>query len=101
MAETIRVNFKSYDLDQVNIAIKEMTSVVNRTGASIIGPIPLPTKKERFCVLRSPHVDKKSREHFELRIHKRLLYIINYNKQMIDSLQTLEVSSGVKVDIKT
>ncbi|MCP2619342.1 30S ribosomal protein S10, partial [Candidatus Aminicenantes bacterium AC-335-K20] len=71
-----------------------------RTGAKVSGPIPLPTKIQRFCVLRSPHVDKRSREHFEMRIHKRLIDISNYNNETIEELQKLDLPAGIDVEIK-
>ena len=72
-----------------------------KTGAKILGPIPLPTKKNKFTVLRSPHVDKKSREQFEMRTHKRLIDIVNPTPQTVDALMNLDIASGVDVEIKT
>ncbi|MGK0288995.1 MAG: small subunit ribosomal protein S10 [bacterium] len=100
MAQRIRVNFKAYDAKALDRAIGEIASIVRRTGASIVGPIPLPTKKQKFCVLRSPHVNKKSREQFEIRTHKRLVYIEDTTPQTMDHLMKMEVSPGVQVDIK-
>ncbi|MDT8446217.1 MAG: 30S ribosomal protein S10 [bacterium] len=100
MTEKIRVNFKAFDPEQLDKAVKEIVSIVKRTGANVVGPIPLPTKRQQICVLRSPHVDKKSREQFKIETHKRLLYITNTTAQTMDSLMKLEVSAGVKVDIK-
>jgi len=100
MTEKIRVNFKAFDPVQLDRAVKEIVSIVKRSGASVVGPIPLPTKRQQICVLRSPHVDKKSREQFKITTHKRLLYITNTTAQTMDSLMKLEVSAGVKVDIK-
>ena len=100
MTQKIRVNFKAYDPKQLDKAVSEIVSIVKRSGANTIGPIPLPTKRQKFCVLRSPHVNKKSREQFEINTHKRLLYITKTTPQTMDSLMKLEVSAGVQVDIK-
>ena len=75
--------------------------LAQKTGAKILGPIPLPTKKNKFTVLRSPHVDKKSREQFEMRTHKRLIDIVNPTPQTVDALMNLDIASGVDVEIKT
>jgi small subunit ribosomal protein S10 len=100
MTQKIRVNFKAYDPKQLDKAVKEIVSIVRRSGANVIGPIPLPTKRQKWCVLRSPHVNKKSREQFEINTHKRLLYITETTPQTMDSLMKLDVSAGVQVDIK-
>ena len=78
----------------------QITQVIKRTGALVAGPIPLPTIKNRYCVLRSPHVDKKSREQFEIRTHKRLMDILNPTPQTLEALSKLELSPGVDVQIK-
>ncbi len=100
MSQKIRVNFKAFDAKLLDKAVTEIVSIAKRTGATVVGPVPLPTRKERFCVLRSPHVNKKSREQFEIRTHKRLLYINDTTPQTMDSLMKVDVSSGVQVDIK-
>jgi small subunit ribosomal protein S10 len=101
MAEqTIRIRLKAYDHNLLDKSAKEIVSTVGRTGATVRGPIPLPTKINKYCVLRSPHVDKKSREQFEIRTHKRLLDIIQPNQQTIDALMKLDLSAGVDVEIK-
>lgn len=100
MTQKIRVNFKAFDSVQLDKAVKEIVSIVKRSGANVVGPIPLPTKKQKICVLRSPHVNKKSREQFEFHTHKRLLYITETTPQTMDSLMKLDVSAGVQVDIK-
>ena len=100
MKQKIRVNFKAFDAKQLDRAVREIVSIVRRTGANVAGPIPLPTKKQKICVLRSPHVNKKSREQFEMNTHKRLLYITETTPQTMDSLMKLDVSAGVQVDIK-
>jgi len=78
----------------------EIVETAKRTGARVAGPVPLPTKISKFCVLRSPHIDKKSREQFEIRTHKRLLDILEPTQQTIDALMKLELSAGVDVEIK-
>ncbi len=100
MTQKIRVNFKAFDSKQLDKAVKEIVSIVKRSGANVIGPIPLPTKRQKICVLRSPHVNKKSREQFQFNTHKRLLYITETTPQTMDSLMKLDVSAGVQVDIK-
>lgn len=100
MTQKIRVNFKAYDAKMLDKAINDISSIVKRSGANIVGPIPLPTRKQKYCVLRSPHVNKKSREQFEIRTHKRLMYITDTTPQTMDSLMKMEVSPGVQVDIK-
>jgi len=100
MSQKIRVNFKAFDAGQLDRSVREIVSIVKRSGANVIGPIPLPTKRQQICVLRSPHVNKKSREQFKLSTHKRLLYITETTPQTMDSLMKLDVSAGVQVDIK-
>jgi len=85
-------------LDQ---SAEKIVATTNRSGARVSGPIPLPTKIERFCVLRSPHVNKKSREQFEIRTHKRLIDIIDPNSDTVEALMKLELPAGVSVDIKS
>jgi small subunit ribosomal protein S10 len=98
--EKIRIKLKAYDSVLIDSAIREIVSTAERTGAQVAGPVPLPTRKSRFCVLRSPHVDKKSREHFEIRTHKRLLDILSPTQQTIDALMKLDLSAGVHVEIE-
>ena len=100
MTEKIRVNFKAFDPAQLEKAVKEIVSIVKRSGANVIGPVPLPTKRQKYTVLRSPHVNKKSREQFQINTHKRLLYITETTPQTMDQLMKLDVSAGVQVDIK-
>jgi small subunit ribosomal protein S10 len=101
MAEqTIRIRLKAYDHNLLDKSAKEIVGTVDRTGASVRGPIPLPTKINKYCVLRSPHVNKKSREQFEIRTHKRLLDILQPTQQTIDALMKLDLSAGVDVEIK-
>ena len=96
----IRIRLKGFDHKLLDQSTGEIVETVRRTGGHIAGPIPLPTKIERYCVLRSPHVDKKSREQFEMRTNKRLVDIIEPTQQTIDSLMKLTLSSGVDVEIK-
>ena len=98
--EKLRIRLKSFDHRLLDQSVKDIVIKAKRTGASINGPIPLPTKIHRFCVLRSPHVDKRSREHFEMRIHKRLLDISEYNNETIEELQKLDLPAGIDVEIQ-
>jgi small subunit ribosomal protein S10 len=96
----IRIKLKAFDSRLLDSAVGSILETVKRTGAEVAGPIPLPTSINRFTVLRSPHIDKKSREQFEIRTHKRLLDIIDPNQQTVDSLMKLDLSAGVDVEIK-
>jgi small subunit ribosomal protein S10 len=96
----IRIRLKAYDHRVLDQSIVEIVDTARRTGARIAGPIPLPTVKNKYTVLRSPHVDKKSREQFEIRTHKRLLDIIDPNPQTVDALMKLDLAAGVDVEIK-
>lgn len=98
--QKIRIRLRAFDHKLLDQAALEIVETVQRTGARMAGPIPLPTRIERYTVLRSPHVDKKSREQFEIRTHKRLIDIIEPNQAMIDALMKLEISAGVDVEIK-
>ncbi len=95
----IKMRFKAYDHALLDKAVKEIVNTVKRTGAEVEGPIPLPTMRRIYTVLRSPHVDKKSREQFESRTHKRLMFIIEPNRQTMDALQRLETSAGVDISM--
>ena len=97
----IRIRLKAYDHKLLDQSTEEIVNTAQKTGAKILGPIPLPTKKNKFTVLRSPHVDKKSREQFEMRTHKRLIDIVNPTPQTVDALMNLDIASGVDVEIKT
>ena len=96
----IRIRLKAYDHRLLDQSAQEIVETAKRTGASIAGPIPLPTKVSRYTVLRGPFVDKKSREQFEIRTHKRLLDILEPPLQTVDALMKLELSAGVDVEIK-
>jgi small subunit ribosomal protein S10 len=98
--QKIRVSLKSYDHKLLDKSAAEIVETVRRTGANVAGPIPLPTRINKFCVLRSPHVDKKSREQFEIRTHKRLLDILEPTQQTVDALMKLDLASGIDVEIK-
>ncbi len=98
--QKIRIRLRAYDHRILDQSVKEIIDVAMRTGAKIMGPIPLPVRKERFTVLRSPHVDKKSREQFEIRTHKRLLDIVEPTSKTVDALMKLELPAGVDVEIK-
>lgn len=97
----IRIRLKAYDSKVLDQSAGEIIETAKRTGASVAGPIPLPTKIHRYTVLRGPHVDKKSREQFEIRTHKRLLDIIDPTQQTLDALMKLDLSAGVDVEIKS
>jgi small subunit ribosomal protein S10 len=99
-SQKIRIRLKAYDHRLLDQSTKEIVDTAKRTGARVAGPIPLPTAINKFCVLRSPHVDKKSREQFEIRTHKRLLDILEPTQQTIDALMKLDLASGVDVEIK-
>ncbi len=96
----IRIRLKGYDQRILDRAITDIVETAKRTGARVVGPIPLPTKKEIYTVLRSPHVDKKSREQFEIRTHIRLLDILNPTLDTIDKLKVLPVAAGVDIKIR-
>lgn len=98
--QRIRIRLKAYDHKQLDQSVGEIVDTAKRTGARVAGPIPLPTAISRYTVLRSPHVDKKSREQFEVRTHKRLVDILEPTQQTIDALMKLELSAGVDVEIK-
>jgi len=98
--QKIRIKLKAYDHRLLDQSVREIVDTAKRTGARIAGPIPLPTKISKFIVLRSPHVDKKSREQFEIRTHKRLVDIYDPTPDTVDALMKLELASGVDVEIK-
>lgn len=100
MSTKIRIRLKAYDHRLLDQAVAEIVETARSTDASVAGPIPLPTKINRYTVLRSPHVDKKSREQFEIRTHKRLLDILEPTQATLDALMKLDLSAGVDVEIK-
>jgi len=100
MQERIRIRLKAYDHRILDQSTADIVDTAKRTGATVAGPIPLPTLKNRYTVLRSPHVDKKSREQFEIRTHKRLLDILEPKQETVDALMKLDLPAGVDVEIK-
>jgi len=98
--QKIRIRLKAFDHRLLDRSVKEIVETARRTGATIKGPIPLPTRVNKFCVLRSPHVDKKSREQFEIRTHKRLMDIMEPSQNTVDALMKLDLPAGVDVEIK-
>ena len=98
--QNIRIRLKAYDHRVLDTSAKEILETAKRTGADVVGPIPLPTRIEKVTVLRSPHIDKKSREQFEIRTHKRLMDIIDPTPQTVDALMKLDLAAGVDVEIK-
>src|SRR5437870_13901348 len=99
-SDKIRIRLKAYDHRILDQSTSEIVETAKRTGASVAGPIPLPTLKNRYTVLRSPHVDKKSREQFEIRTHKRLLDILEPTQDTVDALMKLDLPAGVDVEVK-
>ena len=100
MNQNIRIRLKAFDYRVLDASTQEIVNTAKRTGAQVRGPIPLPNKIEKFTVLRGPHVNKKSREQFEMRTHKRLIDIIEPSSAVMDSLMKLELPAGVDVEIK-
>jgi small subunit ribosomal protein S10 len=98
--QRIKIKLKSYDHILIDKSTEKIIKSVRATGASVVGPIPLPTKRTVYTILRSPHVDKKSREQFQLSAHKRIIYIVNSSSKTIDSLSRLDIPAGVDIEIK-
>ena len=98
--QSIRIRLKAYDHRVLDQSAKEIVNTAKRTGAQVRGPIPLPTRIEKYTVLRSPHIDKKSREQFEIQTHKRVLDIVEPTQQTVDALMKLDLAAGVDVEIK-
>ena len=98
--QSIRIRLKAFDHRVLDQSAKEIVNTAQRTGAQVRGPIPLPTRIEKFTVLRSPHIDKKSREQFEIKTHKRVLDIVEPTQQTVDALMKLDLAAGVDVEIK-
>ena len=99
-ADRIRIRLKAYDHMALDRSVDEIVQTVKRSGARIVGPVPLPTSRTIYTVLRSPHVDKKSREQFETRIHKRLIDIFDSTPQTVDALMKLDLPACIGIDIK-
>ncbi|MBJ3774240.1 30S ribosomal protein S10 [Acuticoccus mangrovi] len=100
MNQNIRIRLKAFDHRVLDSSTREIVQTARRTGAQVRGPVPLPTRIERYTVNRSPHIDKKSREQFEIRTHKRLLDIVDPTPQTVDALMKLDLAAGVDVEIK-
>ena len=100
MAQKIRIRLKAYDHEVIDQSTKKIVETVLRTQATVRGPVPLPTEKHRFTVIRSPHKYKDSREHFEMRTHKRLIDILDPTPKTVDSLMRLDLPAGVDIEIK-
>ena len=98
--QKIKIKLKAYDHKLLDWSVGEIVETTKRTGARVVGPIPLPTVRNKWTVLRSPHVDKKSREQFEIRTHKRIMEILEPTPQTVDALMKLDLSGGVDIDIK-
>ena len=98
--QKIKIRLKAYDHKLLDCSVGEIVETTRRTGAKVVGPIPLPTMKNKWTVLRSPHVDKRSREQFEIRTHKRILEILEPTPQTVDALMKLDLSGGVDIEIK-
>ena len=97
----IRIKLKGFDHKILDQSAQQIVEAVERTGAIVSGPVPLPTHIQRFCVIRSPFIDKDSQEHFEIRTHKRLIYVMEMTSKTIDALTKLNLPSGVDIDIKS
>jgi len=98
--QKVRVKIKGFDHRLVDQAARQIVEAVERTGAIVVGPVPLPTRIEKFCVIRSPNIDKDSREQFEIRTHKRTIDILQPSSKTVDALTQLNLASGVEIDIK-
>jgi small subunit ribosomal protein S10 len=98
--QRIRIKLKAYEHSMLDRSAEEIVKTARRTGAEVSGPIPLPTKRSIYTVLRSPHVNKKSREQFEIRVHKRLIWITNVTPKAVDALQKLDLPAGVDIEIR-
>ena len=96
----IRIKLRAYDHRMLDVAAREIVEHVTRTGAKVVGPVPLPTRIEKFCVIRSPFIDKDSREQFEIRTHKRLVDILDPSSKTVDALMRLSLAAGVDIEIK-
>jgi small subunit ribosomal protein S10 len=98
--QKVRIKIKSFDHRLADQAVRQIVDAVERTGAIVVGPVPLPTRIEKFCVIRSPNIDKDSREQFEIRTHKRVIDVMQPSSKTIDALSQLDMASGVEIDIK-
>ncbi len=98
--QKVRIKIKSFDHRLADEAVRQIVDAIERTGAIVVGPVPLPTRIEKFCVIRSPNIDKDSREQFEIRTHKRVIDVLQPSSKTIDALSQLDLASGVDIDIK-
>jgi small subunit ribosomal protein S10 len=98
--QKVRIKIKSFDHRLADQAVRQIIDAIERTGAIVVGPVPLPTHIEKFCVIRSPNIDKDSREQFEIRTHKRVIDVLQPSSKTIDALSQLDLASGVEIDIK-
>jgi small subunit ribosomal protein S10 len=98
--QKIRIRLKAYDHEVIDQSARKIVDTVTRSGAKVSGPVPLPTERSVYCVIRSPHKDKDSREHFEMRTHKRLIDILDPTPKTVDSLMRLDLPAGVDIEIK-
>lgn len=99
--QRIRIILKAFDHRILDLSARQIVETAERTGAAVAGPVPLPTKVRRWCVIRSPHIDKDSREHFELRVHKRLIDIVEPNARTLEALSRLNMPAGVDITMRT
>lgn len=100
MNKKVRIKLKTYDIKLLNLSCKNIIESISRTEAVVVGPISIPTRRRIYCLLRSPHVDKDSREHFEIRVHTKLIDVYQPSTQTIDALMKLNIPSGVDVEVK-
>jgi small subunit ribosomal protein S10 len=98
--QKIRIRLKAYDHEAIDASARKIVETVTRTGARVVGPVPLPTEKNVYCVIRSPHKDKDSREHFEMRTHKRLIDILDPTPKTVDALMRIDLPASVDVNIQ-
>jgi len=101
LGQKIRIKLRAYDHEIIDRSAKKIVETVENSGAKVSGPVPLPNRKNVYCVIRSPHVDKDSREHFEIRVHKRLIDIIDPTPKTVDLLMRLSLPAGVDIEIKS
>ncbi|MDR7419450.1 MAG: 30S ribosomal protein S10 [Armatimonadota bacterium] len=100
VAQKIRIKLKAFDHKVLDQSAEKIVTVVRKSGARVSGPVPLPTNRNRFCVIRSPHIDKESMEHFEIRTHRRLIDILEPTQKTVDELMHLDLPAGVDIEIK-
>ncbi len=100
MGQKIRLKLKSFEANLLDSSVKDIIETITKTGAKVKGPIPLPTHISRYTVLRSPHINKKSREQFEIRTHKRLMDIVDASQQTVDALMKIDLPAGVDIEVK-